>query len=261
MLARRLAAEFLGTATLLATVVGSGIMGTALAQGNDALALLANAAATAGILYVLITVLGPVSGAHFNPAVTLAMLWRAEIGTGEAAAYVTVQAIAAIAEDQPDLMFLDIQMPGISGLDVVAQVPQESMPMVVFVTAFDRYAINAFEAHALDYLLKPVQPARLQQAMERVRERLLDERAARRVAREEDRHALLAPVPFGSPRRDREHALHELHAAADARDEADRAVGQFHRPTQRGLQYFTARGVVVIGDEAVVDGRDGGEQS
>lgn len=97
MLARRLAAEFLGTATLLATVVGSGIMGTALAQGNDAVALLANAAATAGILYVLITVLGPVSGAHFNPAVTLAMRWHAEIGTGEAAAYVTVQAIAAIA--------------------------------------------------------------------------------------------------------------------------------------------------------------------
>ncbi len=97
MLARRLAAEFLGTATLLATVVGSGIMGSALAQGNDALALLANAAATAGILHVLITVLGPVSGAHFNPAVTLAMRWRAEIGTADAVAYVTVQAIAAVA--------------------------------------------------------------------------------------------------------------------------------------------------------------------
>ena len=71
------------------------------------------------------------------------------------------EAIAAIAEEAPDLMFLDIQMPGLSGLDVVAQVPQESMPMVVFVTAFDRFAINAFEAHALDYLLKPVDDARL----------------------------------------------------------------------------------------------------
>jgi two-component system LytT family response regulator len=65
------------------------------------------------------------------------------------------EAIAAIAEEAPDLMFLDIQMPGLSGLEVVAQVPQESMPMVVFVTAFDRYAINAFEARAIDYLLKP----------------------------------------------------------------------------------------------------------
>ena len=72
MLARRLIAEFLGTGLLLATVVGSGIMGVALSGGNDGIALLANAAATAGILYVLIAVLGPVSGAHFNPAVTLA---------------------------------------------------------------------------------------------------------------------------------------------------------------------------------------------
>jgi two-component system LytT family response regulator len=79
------------------------------------------------------------------------------------------EALAAIAEDQPDLMFLDIQMPGLSGLDVVAQVPQESMPMVVFVTAFDSYAIRAFEAHALDYLLKPVDDARLAAALERVR--------------------------------------------------------------------------------------------
>ena len=63
--------------------------------------------------------------------------------------------------DAPDLMFLDIQMPGLSGLDVLAQVPQESMPMVVFVTAFDRFAIHAFEAHALDYLLKPVDDERL----------------------------------------------------------------------------------------------------
>ena len=77
------------------------------------------------------------------------------------------EAIAAIAEEAPDLMFLDIQMPGLSGLEVVAQVPQESMPMVVFVTAFDRYAINAFEAHALDYLLKPFDAEQLQQTMDR----------------------------------------------------------------------------------------------
>jgi two-component system LytT family response regulator len=78
-------------------------------------------------------------------------------------------ALAAIDEHAPDLMFLDIQMPGLSGLDVLARVPQESMPMVVFVTAFDRFAIDAFEAHALDYLLKPVDDSRLRRALERVR--------------------------------------------------------------------------------------------
>ena len=79
------------------------------------------------------------------------------------------EALAAITELQPDLMFLDIQMPGMSGFDVVKQVPQESLPMIVFVTAFDRFAIDAFEAHALDYLLKPVDDARLARALERVR--------------------------------------------------------------------------------------------
>jgi two-component system LytT family response regulator len=79
------------------------------------------------------------------------------------------EALAAIADLAPDLMFLDIQMPGLSGLDVVKQVPQESMPMVVFVTAFDRFAIDAFESHALDYLLKPVDDERLAHALERVR--------------------------------------------------------------------------------------------
>ncbi len=78
-LPQRLLAEGLGTALLLACVVGSGVMGVALADGNDAVALLAHAGATAGMLYVLITVLGPISGAHFNPAVTLAMALRGEL--------------------------------------------------------------------------------------------------------------------------------------------------------------------------------------
>ena len=96
-MARRLLAEFVGTLLLLATVVGSGIMGVALSNGNDAVALLANASATAGALYVLVTLLGPVSGAHLNPAVTLVMRLRGELGSREAAAYVAVQAVAAVA--------------------------------------------------------------------------------------------------------------------------------------------------------------------
>ncbi len=86
-----LVAEFVGTAILLAAVVGSGIMGERLAAGNTAMALLANSLATGAILYVLIVVLGPISGAHFNPAVTLALWLDGRIGRRPAAAYVVVQ--------------------------------------------------------------------------------------------------------------------------------------------------------------------------
>lgn len=90
-MARRLAAEAAGTALLVGTVVGSGIMGEALAGGNDAVALLGNTIATGAILVVLILVFGPVSGAHFNPAVTAAFLMRREIGLAAALAYILVQ--------------------------------------------------------------------------------------------------------------------------------------------------------------------------
>ena len=93
---RRLAAEALGTAFLLAAVVGSGIMGERLAGGNVAVALLANTAATGAALAVLITIFGPVSGAHFNPAVTLIAVLRREMSLAAGAAYVLVQAAAAI---------------------------------------------------------------------------------------------------------------------------------------------------------------------
>ena len=94
---RRIAAEALGTAALLATVVGSGIMGEGLAAGNTAVALLGNAIPTGAILVVLIMGLGPISGAHFNPAVTLAFLVRREIEPAMAAAYVAVQIAGGLA--------------------------------------------------------------------------------------------------------------------------------------------------------------------
>lgn len=96
-LLRKLLAEGLGTALLLATVVGSGVMGTALANGNEGVALLANAGATAGMLYVLITILEPISGAHFNPAVSLAMASRRELPLREALLFAVVQVAGAIA--------------------------------------------------------------------------------------------------------------------------------------------------------------------
>ncbi len=94
---RKLMAEWLGTFSLLATVVGSGIMAEKLAGGNVAVALLGNTIPTGAILVVLITVFGPVSGAHFNPAVTLCFKLRGEISTRDAGAYVLVQIIGGIA--------------------------------------------------------------------------------------------------------------------------------------------------------------------
>ncbi len=90
-LARRLAAEAIGTAGLLAVVIGSGIMAESLAGGNVAIALLGNAIATGAILVVLILAFGPLSGAHFNPAVTLAFLMRRELAPGVAMLYVLAQ--------------------------------------------------------------------------------------------------------------------------------------------------------------------------
>jgi glycerol uptake facilitator-like aquaporin len=95
-LSRRLATEGLGTAMLLAVVIGSGIMGERLAGGNSAIALLGNTLATGAALTVLITMFGPISGAQFNPAVTLAFLLRREIGWKAALAYVAVQMVGAI---------------------------------------------------------------------------------------------------------------------------------------------------------------------
>lgn len=96
-LARRMLAEGLGTAFLLAVVVGSGIMGERLSGGNVALALLANALATGCALAALILAFAPVSGAHFNPAVSLAMVLRGTMGRREAGGYVVAQVIGAFA--------------------------------------------------------------------------------------------------------------------------------------------------------------------
>ncbi|MDG1531615.1 MAG: aquaporin [Paracoccaceae bacterium] len=88
---QKLLAEFIGTAFLLIGVVGSGIMGETLADGNTAIALLANAIATGCTLYFIITILGPISGAHFNPMVTLAFLAKKEIALPLAVAFISVQ--------------------------------------------------------------------------------------------------------------------------------------------------------------------------
>ena len=94
------------------------------------------------------------------------------------------EAVKAIKELKPDLVFLDIQMPGFDGFSVVRSLVGETViPLIVFVTAYDQYALDAFEAHALDYLLKPVDPMRLAEAMKRVRDHLAQRSAIEQNAR------------------------------------------------------------------------------
>ena len=91
-------------------------------------------------------------------------------------------AVRAIGTLRPDVVLLDVQMPGLSGFDVVAEASAEHLPLVVFVTAYDEYALRAFEVHAFDYLLKPVNGARLADAMARVRANLARGGAGARTA-------------------------------------------------------------------------------
>jgi two-component system LytT family response regulator len=88
------------------------------------------------------------------------------------------EAIERARELEPDLMVLDIQMPGTSGFDVVKELQADTMPNVVFCTAFQRYAVDAFDLHAVDYLLKPVDERRLQRAVARARQRISETAAA-----------------------------------------------------------------------------------
>jgi two-component system, LytTR family, response regulator len=106
------------------------------------------------------------------------------------------EAVAALRETRPDLVFLDVQMPEMDGFAVVREVGAEHMPAVVFVTAHDRYAIQAFEVNALDYLLKPVTRERFAQALARAKARLRTEPAG-----EASRQILSLLETLASPRR------------------------------------------------------------
>jgi len=107
-------------------------------------------------------------------------------------------AIEAIGELSPDLVFLDVEMPEVDGFDVVGAVGVASMPVVIFVTAFDQYAVRAFDVHALDYVLKPIDVERFRVALGRARDRLgraRDDDLAGRIA------AALSDLGRGAPRR------------------------------------------------------------
>jgi two-component system, LytTR family, response regulator len=87
------------------------------------------------------------------------------------------EAVDKIQATKPDLLFLDVQMPDMDGFKVLRQVPQALLPVVIFTTAYDQHALRAFEAHALDYLLKPFKPRRFMQAVQRARELIANRQA------------------------------------------------------------------------------------
>lgn len=109
-LLRKLASEAIGTMLLLAVVIGSGIMAEQLAGGNMALALLANTLATVGGLYVLIEVFGPISGAHFNPAVSAVMAWRGDLPRASFMPYVAAQLLGAMLGAWLAHLMFDLQV-------------------------------------------------------------------------------------------------------------------------------------------------------
>jgi two-component system LytT family response regulator len=88
------------------------------------------------------------------------------------------RAVAAVLEQKPDLLFLDVQMPALDGFAVLEALTPERMPVVIFVTAYDHYALRAFEVHALDYLLKPFDRERFAKALERARKRIQQDHSA-----------------------------------------------------------------------------------
>jgi len=107
-----------------------------------------------------------------------------------------VEAIEQVAAFAPDAIFLDVQMPEVSGLEVAASLPDPA-PLLVFATAFDEYAIKAFDANAIDYLLKPFDQTRLQRALQRLRERLAARHAAAPDA--SGAHATAVPLAYAAP--------------------------------------------------------------
>jgi len=109
------------------------------------------------------------------------------------------EAVAAIQESDPDLVFLDVQMPGLDGFDVIDALGPDRMPVVIFVTAYDQYALRAFDAHALDYLLKPLDEERFRTAVHRARERIAEREAG---AFGERLAALLSEVDADPPSRE-----------------------------------------------------------
>jgi two-component system LytT family response regulator len=128
------------------------------------------------------------------------------------------EAVEKILAERPDLVLLDVQMPDIDGFEVLEAVASEWLPAVIFVTAYDEYAIKAFDVHAIDYLLKPIEPERFRKALARVQKRdliaMLDERPIDRlVIRTRSKVSFLKPSEIDWIEADGKHAI--LHAGRE----------------------------------------------
>ncbi|WP_444888386.1 LytR/AlgR family response regulator transcription factor [Microbulbifer sp. JMSA008] len=104
------------------------------------------------------------------------------------------EALQAVSEYSPDLLVLDVQMPGMNGFDVVSRLQADTIPLVIFATAFDEYALKAFEVHAVDYVLKPLDNARLETALDRARQRLQLAHAGKKDTHQEEKKRLLRSI-------------------------------------------------------------------
>ena len=157
-----------------------------------------------------------------------------------------VEAVERIAELEPDLVFLDVQMPELDGFGVIDEIGVESMPHVVFVTAFDEHALRAFEVRALDYLLKPFTPERFAAVMERARAELAREARGGAELAAKLEALLAAAAATGRPRFLRRVLVHQANKAflleVDRIDrvEADRNYVRLHS----GDKTFTLRGSI-----------------
>jgi two-component system LytT family response regulator len=174
------------------------------------------------------------------------------------------QAVDAIRRLEPALVFLDVRMPDMSGFEVIERVGVGRMPVVIFVTAYDVHAIQAFEVEALDYVLKPIDSERLAQAVARARRRIGSDRQARLAVRDRGRLVLLDPNDVTRIEADGDYVrlyaagatylVRETLAAMEARLDGARFV-RIHRSTIVQLQYVRqlwrrddARFVVTLAD-------------
>jgi two-component system LytT family response regulator len=139
-------------------------------------------------------------------------------------------AVPAISEHRPDIVFLDVQMPGMTGFEVLENVEDDILPLVVFVTAFDEYAVRAFEVRAIDYLVKPFTDERFRDVVNGVRERM-------------------AQRTFGGPRRLSVQRAAEAAGAAAAADEARRLRPEARRESDRLVIRGSGHALVVRHDE------------
>ena len=147
------------------------------------------------------------------------------------------EAIRAIRTEKPDLVFLDVQMPGFDGFSVVSALADITPPLFVFVTAFSDHALRAFDAHAVDYLMKPVEPERLAQTIERVRGRLQEKRLSEEAERLAARLAEMDPESASTLAPAGEHAADRFEKVINVKDQ-----GQIFRVDVDSIEKIDAAG-------------------